>query len=680
MTAFLSTLQLKRVDPVTPGNTSVGASGALRHWADPLVPFSFINFRGYVMNACLIEVRSSSGSLRGEGRQARAVTHGPARSAGPTRRWRTLALSLALVALATLSACGGGESGPTEQVATAANTDVTADAVAQIQGQDPQVDAAATRATEERSTEHVLGEAFAEPVAVEALNSDPSALVAAANEALADDEAQDHRKALAAVPTTALRSWRDPRSVENRATAVEPRSISLGMADDGRAWAVYVQQAAPTSAPEIRAALGTPTATGLPTRWSVGTVDWAAPVATSWNAPVIIPRLAVSPGGNGVVSWLAANEPCPTRSPYSCRALYSATYREPPPESLHLRPMGKFWFTTRVAWTWDREGGHLLATNDRGDQVLLHSVDMNGFTGVAVSLSADGGKSFRSQTLPGLVLTNLRTTGSYRLLLDAAGRVTVVGLSGQGLVAYRGTVSGGFGSTPTVDVLERWEGRDIRLVDAKAGRDGTLAATWVRSLNWNDETRVGVRDINASAWAISSLNPQLGSTGFGAHALSVPDGTDGSVIILKGCTDLVRTRATGWPTKLRALPSGCAFGQGGTLSALTRNGGIMTVQFRPGEAHQVGAWSAYNRGLNQMIQTLPAAGRAVPSNYVLGVPAELATAIDWFEGGGFVPRLAVGNGLVGMMLVNLPYQTLPRPGLPAGTLQAQRNLWGIDLK
>lgn len=474
----------------------------------------------------------------------------------------------------------------------------------------------------------------------------------------------------ATVSALAGKTWQTGALIENGAgfvrTYVNRPGFELGLSDNGAATAIFMQDNGTREALMVSDWQAGATATAPSTPF---TIDTAAPV----NSISYRPRLAVAPGGNAVITWVSM-QTCGSDSYgtvgqagceyiYASRRLAGATAWEAP---------------VKVVATTEAFGSQLPMINDQGAIAVL----LDGMPGMvntisshraAVALRTSTEAAYRIEYLTDLQLGTLLTIGNHVLAgLDKAGRVTVVGeqanASGtRDLVAYRGTVSGGFGSTPVAEALED-RSAGANLYAMQVGLDGHVAVVWQQNTaTTNNAFLISVRSPVTGAWDPRDLTADVGTSLSGYYALRVADGVDGDVSFYESC-NAVRRIGGVWQPKV-ALPTKCGLAAGSTAVstwAMDRNGNYIGWV-------GTGQWVAYDASLNTMVKAAPT-GTPVAADYVLGVAKD--------------PRYGITNQTVmalspkgfGVSVVRSEYTVMPSALAPNGDAGALANLWAFNFK
>lgn len=449
--------------------------------------------------------------------------------------------------------------------------------------------------------------------------------------------------------------------------------LDVGLADDGAATVVFMQADSVGGREALRMAQGQPGAGTAAPVWSTPVViDAAAPVESLSYRP----RLSVSPNGNAVVTWVSS-QLCgtegyglPTQNclfVYASRRLVGDTGWEAP---------------VRVQTSNMTFGTAVPRINDRGDiAVLFHGMPTRtpalDAQRAAVALRTAAESSFRIQMFDGLPLGDLLTVNDrIDIALDAASRVTVVGevpnaSATRDIVAYRGTVAGGFGTTPTAEILDS-RSASATFLGALTGLEGEVAVLWNQQTGTaSTGTLISVFSPVSGSWVQTDLTPQVGNLSTRSWALRIPDGSDGStgtILVYRGCSVVRRLNGVWQP--LDSLPTDCGMTSGGIL-AMDRNGNFIET------ASSGGLWRAYDAQSNTMVKTQPT-GTAVANDYVLGVAGDPrgpdSVLLTNYR------MMALSPSGHGLLMVSSEYSTMPTAAAPNGDSGAISNPWALYFK
>lgn len=466
------------------------------------------------------------------------------------------------------------------------------------------------------------------------------------------------------------RTWRAGALIENSAATVwtfaNTQGFEVRISDDGLATAIFMQ----TDALGRKALQVSDRAAGtdaVEPSWSNPTVvDASAPIADGFR-----PRLAVSPNGNALITWVS-EQTCGTDSygayvgQPGCKYIYS---------SRRLASSAVWEAPVKVVSSTMSYGGPIPMINDRGETAIMFD-GMPGMVntlyshrpGIAMRTSSEA--TYRVEYLENIGLGNLREVGREVLAgLDRSGNVTVVGEQGNefgtnDVVAYRGRVASGFGSTPAGEKLED-RAANASLVAVRAGLDGHVAAVWQQDTGTtNRAILLSDRSPSSGTWQPRDLSPDIGTSLKSHYALFVADGTAGNISFYNGCTAIRRIDGT-WQTK-QILPSDCGLTSTSTLTAIDRNGNYI--------GWYNSQWLAYDGMLNKMVKALPS-GTATSSDYVLGVAKSPRGKY-----GNDQALMALSPKGFGVALVLTEYTKMPSAAEPNGDIAAVDNLWGFYFK
>jgi len=455
--------------------------------------------------------------------------------------------------------------------------------------------------------------------------------------------------------TSALigRAWTAPQQLESNDGAVIARDLAID--DAGRTMVVFLKVDGGRNV--LYATRGTPNASGA-------VPNWSTPVAIDLPGGSAVNNMtssnyrfgtASAPNGNAVVYWFSS-EAC-TASTYrtnstSCRVLYTARF---------LQSSGNWEAPVRTASAPSEATTAVI--NNRGDIALsIPGWVRSGATSyasrkaIATRPVADAVFNVRTFTDAGL--------GESDFGMDEAGNLLFAAEASQNntvdMLAWRGTVDGGFGAPQLLDT----RGAAVTLRGLAVGRNGQQIVLWSQ----NNGTASVVYAAATSTTTAGFVVTDLGSLPlFGKSVLTIADSGD-AMVVNRYYGWRVRWLTGVWEAKT-SLPSNTP---GSTFleCAHARNGNFLCVASDAFGEGDTGRWTTYDANLNLMIQTAttvsPSAG------YVLGL-----NLINRSAGFG-VPVLSV-SGIGNLALFN-EYDALPTPAAPAGDRRSVNNLWSTFLK
>jgi hypothetical protein len=467
------------------------------------------------------------------------------------------------------------------------------------------------------------------------------------------------------------RTWRAGSLIENSTANVRTfanlQGFEVRISDDGLATAIFMQADALGRKAIQVSDRGAGTDAIEPSWSNPIVVDAAAPIASGYR-----PRLAVSPNGNALITWVS-EQTCGSDSygayvgQAGCMYIYS---------SRRLAGSAAWDAPVKVVSSSMLFGGPIPMINDRGDAAIL----MDGTPGMSNTISShrpgiamrtSSEATYRVEYLANIGLGDLRKVGQHVLAgLDRSGNITVVSEQGNDLgtddiVAYRGTVASGFGSTPVGEALED-RAANASLIAVRTGVDGHVAAVWQQDTgSTRNAILLSARSPAAGTWQPRDLSPDIGTSLKSHYALFVADGTAGNISFYNGCTAIRRVDGT-WQMK-QALPSDCGLTSTSTApTAIDRNGNYI--------GWYNSQWLAYDGMLNKMIKALPS-GTATSSDYVLGVAKSPRGRY-----GNDQALMALSPKGFGVALVLTGYTKMPSAAEPNGDMAAVDNLWGFYFK
>lgn len=381
----------------------------------------------------------------------------------------------------------------------------------------------------------------------------------------------------------------------------------------------------------------------------------AAGTAPAWSTPVAmndwgdVSSLAVAPNGNAVALWFGAT-PCALPGGASGNCVFSAryiaateTWEAPVSFPVLANPPPFSSITTRI--------------NNNGDVGVFIS-DLPSGLALTVAWRANGASSFQQRLLG----DNPMQQAAFDM--DSTGNMLVAGVVFQNaafdLVAFRGTMSGGFGPPQTLDT----RGSEVfyylpGLGNSRVavGPSGQQVVIWSQNNGIRNAYFAATSESPTAPFTITDLGIDPGTNSL-AFRLTVSD--SGQAIFFPGNGKRVRWTGGTWHAP-EQLPQSAPF----ESCSFVRNGNFMCL---PGQSLTNGVWGSYDASRNVMTHPFD----SPPSGYVLG----------YGQGGvGYsIPVLSV-SGAAAMVLLN-NFDVLPTPAVPAGDSRSTLiiNLWGSFLK
>lgn len=432
---------------------------------------------------------------------------------------------------------------------------------------------------------------------------------------------------------------------------------AFGIDDAGRVTVVFTKFDGTRTA--LYATRGNPNPVGSVPTWTVSVpIDVKSGHSVSTLTYGSYFDVSVAPGGNAVAAWYNT-EAC-TASTYNttgtCHYMYVARY---------LASTGAWEEPVKVGDYPTTSTNVALGINDRGDVVVGRDgwvrSGTNGYSSRASVAWLTGGAGFSRKTFNDAPIPN------YSVGLDAAGNILMAGEATQNgttdLVAYRGTVSGGFGAQQILDT----RGSAATLYRLAVGVNGQQVVVWKQN-NGSANTLFAANSAGASSdFVVRDLDVHLAFY-YGDNDLVVTDsGT--SLLYLPWDYKRIRWDVSG-DTVVDALPAdpgsdffaSCRYARNGDFACVHANSGGWTVD---------GQWILYDSNLNLLVQAR--VDSSPGPDYVLGIRTPNKNV-------NYSAPLLSTSGIAFLTMQN-SYDVLPSASLPAGDGRSGvLNLWGTFLK
>jgi hypothetical protein len=468
------------------------------------------------------------------------------------------------------------------------------------------------------------------------------------------------------------KTWQSPQMLNGSSGAIgflsDQPAFDAGLADDGRAFITFRQ-------PDASARMAVYVVEGKSGAAGVSPV-WSTPLQLDASTPLLTgnfrPRIAVSPSGHAVISWLT-ERPCEADTNISkpagqtCRYLYAS--RRLATESVWEEAL-RVRYSPQV-----RSQDHYARINARGDVVLAFSSYHPLFRDTSLTLSALAIRnvvdtSYRGAPLSGFWSSSQDVTAfGERILadLDDGNNLFVAGKSSSSFdVAWVHSTTLlapdvlGDNRSPVTSA----SGSEV--FELRTGGNGFAAFTWRNS----DGSRVSPAKLSiysptSQAWlAPYDIKPY---TLWGNTNLVGTDNSDGEFLLYSACK-LTAWKAGTWGTT-RNLPAYCGRDQAGGVYAYNRKGDYLGINW----AGKPGQWGYYSYAQDKMLKGAPGNATAAAGDLVLGTAADL-----------FAPastQLLLSPSGLALAVTTNTFTTLPSAANPAGvTGGAAAKLWAVYLK
>jgi hypothetical protein len=408
------------------------------------------------------------------------------------------------------------------------------------------------------------------------------------------------------------------------------RITSVFMKWNGTRWVLYATR-------------GTPNGAGLAPTWTTPVaIDLLASLPTQgWTRYDYKFEVTGAPNGNVLAVW-SGTAPC-TASSYrtsgSCEFVYTSRYL----------PTAGIWEAPKAVA--DSPNGYFAQPhiNNNGDVALIVSgwTRATGYpyykTSEAASWKANGALAFQQKAFIDSDIA------SFAFGMDATGNMLLGAAVKQNatvdIVAYRGSLAGGFGAAQILDT----RGSAVTLKQQAVGNSGQQIILWSQN-NGVRETLYAA----SSASATAAFDVKDLGVAWSSPALTIDDAGNGILASLDSGKRLQWT-AGAWASPQALPPTPCPTY---ITFVFNRNGDYLCVT-------SDGKWGSYDAGRNVVVQ----AASSTAAGYVLGVS----------KSAGFrIPVLSVnGNGFIHM---RNQYDVLPTPAAAAGDGRDVTSLWGAFLK
>lgn len=469
------------------------------------------------------------------------------------------------------------------------------------------------------------------------------------------------------------RRWDSPTALDTLGSGGLPidsgatgnTGFEAGLADDGTAWITFAHtdDSGRLAVQVVRGQAGTGSQAST----------WSAPLVLDAMAPLVAgyrPRLAVSPNGHAVVTWMTdracgadgyESSPAGKTCHYmmaSRRLAGTGTWEAPqvvgasPPTTIH---------------------DHHVRINTAGDVVVTYVG--TGLAGADIKttmlgLRAAADSAFRrsrpfdlrsnygsGEALEASIATALDDRGN---LVVAGKRQSFMGLGAVGLVSTLSTAPDTWRTTD-LGASETW-------FDELATSDGFAAYT--------TQTDTGARQVlrpeHITFWSPVQQRwlPAESSADFAIWGDTRLVGTDtaGGEFLLYGGCRLNRWVAGAWSDTLVTLPPHCGLDRSGGLYAFNRLGDYVGLHW----GGHAGQWGYYRRADNTLLKGAPGTATAVAGDYLLGAASALFAPAD--------SQLLLNRNGVALAVTASTYTAMPTASQAGTNGGGALRLWATFLR